>query len=383
MNIYSQKQTWKRLLFVTAALIGISSLVYTDRLVKQLAQEEENKVKLWAKATELLANSADENIDISFVFEVIRDNETVPVILTDQNETIISVRNLDSLQSLDTTYVKEQLALMKKEHTPIEVGLVAGEKNLIFYRNSKLYYSLKYYPYVQLGVISLFIFVSYIAFSTSRKAEQNQVWVGMAKETAHQLGTPISSLLAWMEHLRAKGVDEQTLTDIGQDLKRLETITERFSKIGATPKLELNNISQVMEESVNYMKLRSSKKVVYHFNKGNTEEVNVPMNIPLFEWVIENLCRNSIDAMNGAGTITINMEAKEGQVIIDVSDTGKGMPKSKFKTVFEPGFTTKQRGWGLGLSLTKRIIENYHSGKIFVKNSVVDKGTTFRIILNS
>ena len=383
MNIYSQKQTWKRLLFVTAALIGISSLVYTDRLVKQLAQEEANKVKLWAKATELLANSADENIDISFVFEVIRDNETVPVILTDQNEIIISVRNLDSLQSLDTTYIKEQLALMKEEHTPIEVGLVAGEKNLIFYRNSKLYYSLKYYPYVQLGVISLFIFVSYIAFSTSRKAEQNQVWVGMAKETAHQLGTPISSLLAWMEHLRAKGVDEQTLTEIGQDLKRLETITERFSKIGATPKLELKNIAQVMEESVNYMKLRSSKKVVYNFNQGNTIDVNIPMNIPLFEWVIENLCRNAIDAMNGAGTITVDMEAKEGQVIIDVSDTGKGMPKSKFKTVFEPGFTTKQRGWGLGLSLTKRIIENYHSGKIFVKNSVVDKGTTFRIILNS
>ncbi len=383
MNIYSKKQTWKRLLFVTAALIGISSLVYTDRLVKQLAQEEENKVKLWAKATELLANSADENIDISFVFEVIRDNETVPVILTDQNENVISVRNLDSLQSLDSTYVKEQLLLMKEEHTPIEVGLVAGEKNLIFYRNSKLYYSLKYYPYVQLGVISLFIFVSYIAFSTSRKAEQNQVWVGMAKETAHQLGTPISSLLAWMEHLRAKGVDEQTLTEIGQDLKRLETITERFSKIGATPKLELKNIAQVMEESVNYMKLRSSKKVVYNFNPGNTTDVNVPMNIPLFEWVIENLCRNAIDAMNGAGTISVEMEAKEGQVIIDVSDTGKGMPKSKFKTVFEPGFTTKQRGWGLGLSLTKRIIENYHSGKIFVKNSVVDKGTTFRIILNS
>lgn len=383
MNIYSQKQTWKRLLFVTAALIGISSLVYTDRLVKQLAQEEENKVKLWAKATELLANSADENIDISFVFEVIRDNETVPVILTDQNENVISVRNLDSLQSLDSTYVKEQLLLMKEEHTPIEVGLVAGEKNLIFYRNSKLYYSLKYYPYVQLGVISLFIFVSYIAFSTSRKAEQNQVWVGMAKETAHQLGTPISSLLAWMEHLRAKGVDEQTLTEIGQDLKRLETITERFSKIGATPKLELKNIAQVMEESVNYMKLRSSKKVVYNFNPGNTTDVNIPMNIPLFEWVIENLCRNAIDAMNGAGTISVEMEAKEGQVIIDVSDTGKGMPKSKFKTVFEPGFTTKQRGWGLGLSLTKRIIENYHSGKIFVKNSVIDKGTTFRIILNS
>jgi nitrogen-specific signal transduction histidine kinase len=383
LNIYSKKQTWKRLLFITAALIGISSLVYTDRLVKQLAQEEENKVKLWAKATELLANSADETIDISFVFEVIRDNETVPVILTDQNENIISVRNLDSLKSLDTAYVKNELQQMKKIHSPIEVGLVAGEKNLIFYQNSRLYYSLKYYPYIQLAVISLFVFVSYLAFSTSRRSEQDQVWVGMAKETAHQLGTPISSLLAWMEHLRAKGVDEQTLTEIGQDLKRLETITERFSKIGATPKLEPQNISKVMEESVNYMKLRSSKKVVYNFNLGNTTDVTVPMNIPLFEWVIENLCRNAIDAMNGAGTITVEMEAKEGQVIIDVSDTGKGMPKSKFKTVFEPGFTTKQRGWGLGLSLTKRIIENYHSGKIFVKNSVLDKGTTFRIILNS
>jgi len=205
----------------------------------------------------------------------------------------------------------------------------------------------------------------------------------MAKETAHQLGTPISSLLAWMEHLRAKGVDEQTITAISQDLKRLETITERFSKIGATPKLELKNVASVVKEALDYMKSRSSKKVIYVFNPGNTEQVNVPMNIPLFEWVIENLCRNAIDAMNGAGTITVEMEAKNGQVVIDVSDTGKGMSKSKYKTVFEPGFTTKQRGWGLGLSLTKRIIENYHSGKIFVKDSVINKGTTFRIILNS
>lgn len=383
MNIYTKKQTWKRLLFVTAAIIGISSLVYTDRLVKQLAQEEENKVKLWASATELLANSADENIDISFVFEVIRDNETVPVILTDQNENIISARNLDSLKSLDPDYLKQQLAVMKEQREPIEVVLVDGEKNLIFYQNSKLYYSLKYYPYVQLGVISLFIFVSYLAFSTSRRSEQNQVWVGMAKETAHQLGTPISSLLAWMEHLRAKGVDDETIKEITRDLTRLETITERFSKIGATPKLDPKPIAEVMEDSINYMKSRSSKKVIFNFNSGNTAGQNVPLNVPLFEWVIENLCRNAIDAMNGAGTISVEMEAKEKEVVIDISDTGKGLPKSKFKTIFEPGFTTKKRGWGLGLSLTKRIIENYHSGKIFVKNSVVEKGTTFRIILNT
>lgn len=382
MNIYSRRQRWKRILFVTAAIIGISSLLYTDQLIKKLAQEERKKVELWAKGTRMLANITDEEIDISFVFEVIRDNETVPVILTAEDGTIISHRNLDSLRSRNIEYLERELEAMRQEKEPIEVGLANNRKNYIYYKNSKLFYQLKYYPYIQLGVISLFVLVSYFAFSTSRRAEQDQVWVGMAKETAHQLGTPLSSLIAWMEFLKLKGVDEETITDIKKDIKRLEVITERFSKIGATPDLTPQPILEVLQESVHYIQSRSSKKVEFEINVQTSSEIQVALNIPLFAWVIENLCRNAVDAMEGAGKITVEMNDNAGHVVIDVSDTGKGIPKSKQKTIFEPGFTTKKRGWGLGLSLTRRIIENYHGGKIFVKQSELGKGTTFRIILN-
>lgn len=368
-------------MFVTAAIIGISSLLYTDQLIKKLAQEERKKVELWAKGTRMLANISDEEIDISFVFEVIRDNETVPVILTAEDGTIISYRNLDSLRSKDVQYVQRQLEEMRQEKEPIEVGLANNRKNYIYYKNSKLFYQLKYYPYVQLGVISLFVIVSYFAFSTSRRAEQDQVWVGMAKETAHQLGTPLSSLIAWMEFLKMKGVDENTIEDIKKDIKRLEIITERFSKIGAKPDLAPHSILEVLQESVHYIQSRSSKRVEFEINVHTSSETQVALNIPLFAWVIENLCRNAVDAMEGTGKITVEMQDSNNQVVIDVSDTGKGIPKSKQKTIFEPGFTTKKRGWGLGLSLTKRIVENYHGGKIFVKNSEPGKGTTFRIIL--
>ncbi len=382
MNIYSRRQRWKRILFVTAALIGISSLLYTDQLIKKLAQEERKKVELWAKGTRMLANISDEDIDISFVFEVIRDNETVPVILTTEDGTIISHRNLDSLRSSDAEYLERELEAMRQEKEPIEVGLANNRKNYIYYKNSRLFYQLKYYPYIQLGVISLFVLVSYFAFSTSRRAEQDQVWVGMAKETAHQLGTPLSSLIAWMEFLKMKGVDENTIADIKKDIKRLEVITERFSKIGATPDLAPQSILDVLQESVNYIKSRSSKKVEFEIDVHTSSETQVALNIPLFAWVIENLCRNAVDAMEGTGKITVEMTDSTSNVVIDVSDTGKGIPKSKQKTIFEPGFTTKKRGWGLGLSLTRRIIENYHGGKIFVKQSEPGKGTTFRIILN-
>lgn len=381
LNIYSRRQQWKRILFVIAAIIGVSSLLYTDKLIKKLAQEERKKVELWAKGTRMVTNTSDEDTDISFVFEVIRDNETVPVILTGENGDIISHRNLDSLKSRDLEYVKRQLEEMRQEKEPIEVSLANNGKNYIYYKNSKLFYQLKYYPYVQLGVISLFVLVSYFAFSTSRRAEQDQVWVGMAKETAHQLGTPLSSLIAWMEFLKMKGVDESTIADMRKDIKRLEVITERFSKIGAKPDLAPHSILEVLQESVHYIQSRSSKKVEFEINVHTSSETQVALNIPLFAWVIENLCRNAVDAMEGAGKITVEMHENNNQVIIDVSDTGKGIPKSKQQTIFEPGFTTKKRGWGLGLSLTKRIIENYHGGKIAVKHSEPGKGTTFRINL--
>ena len=274
------------------------------------------------------------------------------------------------------------LVLMASENQPIEVEIGDGSKSYIFYKESILLTQLKYYPYVMFSIIGLFLFVAYLLFSTARRVEQNQVWVGMAKETAHQLGTPLSSLIAWLEYLRSKGLDSETAVEIEKDVKRLETITERFSKIGSIPKLDTVDVVKVLNDAVNYMKLRTSKNVSFIIDSGNEKEVFGQLNVPLFEWVIENLIRNAVDAMDGNGSIIISLSDQIQFVYIDITDTGKGIPKSKYKTVFEPGFTTKKRGWGLGLSLTKRIIENYHSGKIFVKNSETDKGTSFRIVLN-
>ncbi|MBI1287792.1 MAG: hypothetical protein GC178_09455 [Flavobacteriales bacterium] len=382
MNIYSKKQRWKQLLVVVALIIGVGSLFYTNQLVSRLAIQERHKVELWAKGTKFLANSADQNTDLSFVFEVVKSNTTIPLILTDGEENIISLRNFDEARSTDSEYQQEQLRKIKGRNDPIEIELFGGTKNYIFYDNSDLYYQLKYYPYVSLGIISIFILVAYFAFSFARKAEQDQVWVGMAKETAHQLGTPLSSLIAWIEYLRTKEVDASILDDMKKDVSRLETITERFSKIGSVPELVPENMASVLHDSLDYMQTRSSKKIKFSLNTEGAENVSVPLNIPLFAWVIENLCRNAIDAMEGSGEINVTLMDGTSQVTIDVSDTGKGIPRSKFETVFQPGYTSKKRGWGLGLSLTKRIIEQYHNGKIIVKSSELGKGTTFRITLN-
>ncbi len=382
MNIYSKKQRWKLLLVAIALLIGVGSLYYTNRLVQRLAIQERHKVELWAKGTKFLATSADQNADLSFVFEVVKSNTTIPLILTDGDSKIISLRNFDDEKSSDTVYQAVQFNRILARNEPIEIELYGGTKNYIHYDNSDLFYQLKYYPYVSLGIISVFILVAYFAFSFARKAEQDQVWVGMAKETAHQLGTPLSSLIAWIEYLRLKNVDSATLDDMAKDVSRLETITERFSKIGSVPDLVPERIVAVLDESIDYMRTRSSKKVQFTFESNNLEELTVPINVPLFAWVVENLCRNAIDAMEGTGAIHVELTEQNSDITIDVSDTGKGIARSKFETVFQPGYTSKKRGWGLGLSLTKRIVEQYHSGKIVVKQSEIDKGTTFRITLN-
>ena len=381
MNIYSKKQRWKLLLVIIALIIGIGSLYYTNQLVKRLAVQERHKAELWAKGTKFLASSSDQTADLSFVFEVVKSNTTVPLILTDGENNIISLRNFDLEKSTGSIYQQQQFKNIIGINDPIEIELYGGTKNLIYYDNSDLFYQLKYYPYVSLGLISIFILVAYFAFSFARKAEQDQVWVGMAKETAHQLGTPLSSLIAWIEYLKTKDVDATILNDMAKDVSRLETITERFSKIGSVPKLEPENISSVLDESLEYMRTRSSKKVQFSFNTNENNELNVPINIPLFAWVIENLCRNAIDAMGGTGSINVELINQNSEVIIDVSDTGKGIYRSKFETVFQPGYTSKKRGWGLGLSLTKRIVEQYHNGKIVVKQSEIGKGSTFRITL--
>lgn len=315
----------------------------------------------------------------SFISEVVINSASVPVLYTDQKqEKIIYYGNIDTNLIQNPEQVKSLIASMASANPPLSVELGNGEKNYIFYKDSFLLTQLKYYPFVQFGIIGLFMIIAYTLFSTARKAEQNQVWVGMAKETAHQLGTPLSSLIAWIELLKARGLNEES-TEIEKDVHRLETITERFSKIGSQPVLKKENLMEALQESVNYMQTRTSKKV--QFTLTGSKDILVPISIPLFEWVIENLLRNAVDAMEGSGSVTISVSDQTQFAYIDVCDTGKGIPKSQYKTIFEPGFTTKKRGWGLGLSLTQRIIENYHNGKIFVKSSEIDKGTTFRIVL--
>jgi nitrogen-specific signal transduction histidine kinase len=380
MNIYSKKPTWKLLLFITAVIIGIASLWYTNVLVRKLSAEERKKVELWAEGMRQVVTE-NSNQDLNFVFSVIQNNETVPVILTDENDSVLNFRNLDSAKSKDIHYLKKELETMKQQHERIEIVISGNQKQFIYYKDSTILTKLAYYPFIQLAVIFLFILVSYFAFSVSRKAEQNQVWLGMSKETAHQLGTPISSLMAWTELLKLQDIDQAMVTELEKDVNRLQTITDRFSKVGSAPILVPTSITSIIIRATNYIKSRTSSKVQFNLHFQATEEIIVPLNEALFEWVIENLCKNAIDAMDGAGTIDIFVTDNVQVLYIDIKDTGKGIPKSKFKTIFQPGFTTKHRGWGLGLSLSKRIIETYHSGKIFVKSSEINSGTTFRIAL--
>ena len=381
MNIYTRKQRWKLTLLIAALLIGIGSLLYTNQLVRKLSDEERKKVELWAEATRQISDINAAPGDISFALSVLTNNTTVPVILTDQAFNIISTRNLDSTRAEDQIFLKQQLSMMKEQHAPIEINFADNQKNYIFYKDSILLTQLRYYPFFQLAVIALFLFVSYLAFSSSRKAEQNQVWVGMAKETAHQLGTPLSSLMAWMEYLKTRPDPDENLVEMEKDITRLNTITERFSKIGAAPALRKENLTEVLQSSINYIRTRTSSRVNFDLQNKQSYDVEVPLNVALFEWVLENLFKNAIDAMSGQGSIDVTIADQQQFVYIDISDTGKGIPKSRYKTVFKPGYTSKSRGWGLGLSLSKRIVEEYHSGQIFVKSSELNKGTTFRIVL--
>lgn len=383
MRLYDQKIWWKRVLFIIAVCIGLFSLWYTQKLVEKLAHEEEKKVLMWANATKQLVKAEG---DFTFLLDIIKDNETIPVILVDDRGQIIAHRNLDSSKADNPAYLQQQLALMVEQHEPIPIlyDEANNRNNFLYYKNSLILTQLKEYPYYQLSIIAIFILVAYLAFSSSRRAEQNQVWVGMSKETAHQLGTPISSLMGWINLIRdtPKEAQEELLVELEKDVKRLELITERFSKIGSAPKLDSTVVDAILEESIQYLQMRTSNRVQFTLIR-NDDELTAQMNVPLFEWVIENICKNAIDAMNGEGSITMQTHAEGDSVVIDITDTGKGIPASKLKTVFKPGYTTKKRGWGLGLSLAKRIIEEYHRGKIFVKQSEVNKGTTFRIVLQA
>lgn len=383
MDKYKYKIRLKYILLIIAVIIGVSSLLYTNRLVKELKLEEKKKVELWAEATQQLIelDLNDTVTNINFLVKVIENNSTVPVILMNEKGDTTTTRNLRSKRLKNPKYLARQVEIMKKEHDPIEIVLGNDEKNYIYYKDSLILTKLAYFPYVQLGVIILFILVAYLAFSSSRKFEQNQVWVGLTKETAHQLGTPTSSLMGWVNVLKMKNVDPQLVNDFEQDVVRLEKITERFSKVGSKPILTSTNVIPVIINGINYIKSRSSSKIRFNIGFSEADNIKIPLNIPLFEWVIENLSKNAIDAMKGEGTFEIKLTDNTQVIFIDFIDTGKGLHKSMFKTIFKPGFTSKERGWGLGLSLSKRIIEMYHDGKIFVLQSEVNKGTAIRIVL--
>jgi signal transduction histidine kinase len=326
--------------------------------------------------------SAIDDLVQSFISETVINSASLPVIITNAaQDTVIAAGNIEQL-GLGPGYDQAELIRVMKESNGIEVELYKGTRNFIFYQNSYIVSLLKYFPFIFLALIAGFLLVAYLLFSTARRSEQNQVWVGMSKETAHQLGTPLTSLLGWLELLKAKGVEGEAIEEIGKDIHRLQVVTERFSKIGSTPELKPENLHDVLSAIIDYMRKRTTSKIVYEFDYDLPEKITVPMNRPLFEWVLENLFRNAIDAISGNGIITIEVSQHGRYYAIDVTDTGKGVPRNQFKTIFRPGFTTKKRGWGLGLSLTRRIVNEYHSGKIFVKWSEPGKGTTIRILLN-
>lgn len=396
IDFYTNQSTIKYIVLVVAAIIGVGSIIYTTQLVNILKERERENIELWAKAVEF--STVADIASLNFITDnIIRPDNSLPVIILDSatNE-ILTTRNIEVEESYNQKqvddYLNEMLDQMKSENDPqpILIRDRPGSKivsiQYVYFRNSRLLRQLSAYPYIQLSVIAIFAFIAYLAFSYSRKAEQNRVWVGLAKETAHQLGTPLSSLMAWVEYLRELPQMEnrqEIITELNKDVQRLEMITARFSNIGSNPILKSEKVSEVIEGVIDYLKPRVSSKVSFVLD-ADSPQLRAKMNRSLFEWVIENIVKNGIDAMSGIGKITITVgQESEEMVFIDIADDGKGIAKGKIKEVFKPGFTTKKRGWGLGLTLVKRIIENYHMGKIYVKSSHADVGTVFRISLKN
>ncbi|MEY3678252.1 MAG: hypothetical protein RI924_393 [Bacteroidota bacterium] len=407
MNPYAQKRFSKFLLLAFALIIAGTSLWYTDYLVKKISAAERTRAEVWALSNKKILEIADVNDEfITFIYSV-RDSLEVPAIVTDSKGKIIFWKGLDSSKTnikleaeqgragehpekkYDPDYFERQLEQMKEQHDPIRINISSfgvKDEQFVYYKDSVLLSRLRIFPYVQLSLITIFLLFAYFVFNTARKSEQNQVWVGLAKETAHQLGTPISSLMAWMELLKSRfktNEDKSLIFEMENDMKRLEIIAERFSKIGSKPVLENIVVFNVVNDFVNYFKVRSSDKI--RFEVSGDQQVEALINTPLFDWVLENLLKNAVNAMEGSGEILIKISENlvKEQVFIDIRDNGKGIPRNKFETIFQPGYTTRKRGWGLGLSLTRRIVENYHKGSVYVKDSEPGKGSTFRIILTS
>ncbi len=381
MKINEHQQIAKYIFAFIAAIIVLFSMYYSNRLANDMAQEERRRIELWAEATRLQF-IVNDNDGLAFISRVIQENTSIPVIVADAQDDIFSSRNVEIPAENSEEILRKKINEWKKIRKPIEISLDEDTIYYFYYDDSILLKRLAYYPYVQWSVIAIFFTILFLVFSNAKKSEQDRVWVGLSKETAHQLGTPISSLLAWVEILKSQNIEPALIPEMEKDVNRLRTIAERFSKIGSKPEMEEVSLNKVLDNALAYMQKRTSSKVHISCIYKVPEEIYLSLNIPLFEWVIENLCKNAIDAMEGEGEININVAGNNKRVYIDVQDTGKGIPKSRYKTIFNPGYTTKKRGWGLGLSLVKRIIEEYHGGKIFVKKSEINKGTTFRIILN-
>lgn len=374
-------QHLKLVLIIIGAMIIVASTYFSNRLARSIAEEEKRKIEIWAEATRQLILS-DDNTNLEFITTIIEENKTIPVILVDENDFLLSSLNVkEPKKNIDAFYAKE-IQRLKNKNPAIKVDL-GDTYQFLYYDESSLLKMLYYYPYIQLSVIFVFMLIAFFAFSSTKKAEQNRVWVGLSKETAHQLGTPISSLLAWVDLLKMRHEEDKMIGEMSKDVNRLRIIAERFSKIGSVPDLQIVSLNEALQNAVQYISNRTSDKVKIQCHFPDKNHIFLQLNVHLFEWVVENLCKNAIDAMDGTGKIYIHVSRTEKECFIDVRDTGKGIERKRFKTIFNPGFTTKSRGWGLGLSLAKRIIEEYHGGKIFVKSSEINAGTTFRIILKA
>ena len=379
-SIYDSRQRWKLAFIFVAILIAIASGVVSDLLIKDLAREERQKMEIWSEATRVMT-SENPSLNMNLILRIIQGNTSIPDILCDETDSVVSYNNIEIPEKKDAgEFMTHKVRELKAKNPPIVIDMEDGTFQYLYYDDSINLKRLLIYPYAQLSVVFVFILIAFLALISTKKAEQNKVWVGLSKETAHQLGTPISSLIAWVEYLRTKELDPVLLAEMDKDVKRLQTIAERFSKIGSDPDPVPTDILESIRTALGYMQTRISSKVKIHTHLPE-KPIWVLMNDSLFAWVIENLIKNAVDAMEGQGEITLRVEEKDKSVWIDLTDTGRGIPKSKYKTVFNPGYTTKARGWGLGLSLVKRIIESLQDGKIFVKSSEIGKGTTFRIKL--
>ncbi|MBD2752408.1 sensor histidine kinase [Spirosoma validum] len=391
-DIYSQNNILKIIVALNLLLVGTGSLLYTDRLITKLETREQQYVQLYASAIGYLYGSSHPDAgDLTFVTsEILQANKSIPVIYVNPNNQIAGELNVGfpegTTDEEKEPFLRKTIIEMRKEHSPLIVNIGDGQQGLVYYSTSKLLRQLTYFPYALLAILTALGVLAYLAFSSSRRAEQNRVWVGLAKETAHQLGTPMSSLMAWVEYMRSDPdqFDGSITDEIEKDVQRLETITARFSSIGSVPTLKEENLNDVVQQFTDYLARRISTKVKMSLSSQLPPNQMVKINKLLFEWVIENVCKNAVDAMKGTGELRLKiMPLPHKEVAIDITDTGKGISKANMQKVFSPGFSTKKRGWGLGLTLAKRIVEEYHDGRLYVKSSEVGKGTTFRIVLNA